>query len=93
MSRHPYTIQPTHCKSCDQKLPIGFWNDRKKKQGNSVRKSLFARAAKGLPIGRPRTRNDKEIQKLRREGFSIRKIAKILSTSSHSVACSIREMK
>jgi DNA-binding CsgD family transcriptional regulator len=51
------------------------------------------RKAAGLPCGRPKVRNEKEILRLHKLGFSYRKIAAQLGISTHPVYKTIKEAK
>lgn len=90
--RNSYTEQG-YCSQCLRKYPPGYLAAKKKVWGENVRRSLADRKAKGLPIGRPKLRDDNLIVELRARGLSIRKIAKEIGCSSSSVAAAIKELK
>lgn len=56
-----------------------------------VRSGLENAKAKGQKLGRPRKRNDEEIQKLRKEGLSIREIARQLNISPAAVQRALKK--
>lgn len=56
-----------------------------------VRSGLENAKAKGQKLGRPKKRNDAEIQRLRQEGLSIREIAKQMGVSPASVQRALKK--
>ena len=58
-----------------------------------VRNGLANARAKGVRIGRLKTRDSDLIRKLRASGMTYRQISKIANCSAGSVSCEIREMK
>lgn len=73
------------CKHCGSEITPEMVKARKRKRMENVSAGLLARQAEGLPIGRPKARDDEAIVKLRRQGMSIRAIAKELKCSAGSV--------
>lgn len=81
------------CPYCGRRLPINFWRNKKKSHGLKILESLKARAEKGLPVGRTKLRNDAHIIGLRKQGYSIRRIAKQLGYSHSSVEAALKSSK
>jgi len=79
-----------HCFNCLRPYPKGWKEKQRAKQAENIRKTLKDRKEQGLPVGRPKLRDDKKIAALRSEGYSIREISKITGYCTYSVHCSIR---
>lgn len=77
------------CEECHGKVHgINFYDHRK-----AVKEGLARARLNGKHLGRPKTRNDDEILKLRAEGRSFREIAKQLGISRTVAWAAVSEKK
>lgn len=86
---HPFKNK--ECCYCGREYSEEFIKQKKEDQAKRVKQSLADRKAKGLPIGRPKNRPDKDIIRLRKEGLTMREIALKLSCSIGSVQRSLND--
>jgi DNA invertase Pin-like site-specific DNA recombinase len=75
-----------HCER-DSKLT------RKENAALKLRNTFYEKQNRGEHVGRPRKRDDKKINRLRAQGYSMREIVKMTGTSIAQVYNSIREAR
>ena len=79
------------CPHCEQTLPRDFAEKRRKRRGENIAKGLERARQLGRHIGRPKSADHALIRELRKQGMSIRQIARRVCTSTSTVQYAIKE--
>lgn len=82
-----------NCPHCKQKYPPGYWDKKSDHRRKALKDSIAERKRNGEPVGRPRERHDPTIWSLRKQGKSIRAIAKEVGHSSWTIQQSLKEQE
>lgn len=79
------------CPHCGQSISQEYRAKKIKEKGDAVSQKLQARRDAGLPVGRPRKVCKKTVVRLRKQGLSIRAIAREMGVSSYPVLKVVQE--
>lgn len=78
------------CKYCEQIIPQEFFDKKARQKSQAIRRTIEERRLRGEVIGRPSEVSADEIVRLRKQGSTIREIAKKLHCSTKTVQRAIK---